>query len=149
MIQTFIQKFTQEKIEYTKIGSKYFLATKSLIQIKDKIKITPLLVGLYLGEEKEGKFAPSLALLEIIAKTSTNKVFIKDIGEMDFIYGKKLRSRHILKIEGETKVGFLKLIQNEHDENLGLGKISKEIKEGGTIIKNKMDRGDFLRREMD
>jgi ribosome biogenesis protein Nip4 len=143
----FIKKFTDKKIDSVKVENKYFLADNSLIRLNKKLGHKPETLGLLLGEEKSGKFHPSLALLEIISKTSKEKVFVKDIGEIDFIYGKDLRSRHIEKIEGSDKVGFLKLIQNKNDENLGYAKIVKELDAPGFVLKSRLDRGDFLRRE--
>ena len=49
-------------------------------------------------------------------------------------------------MEGEKKIGFLKLVQNEHDENLGYGKYVGE--EGKIqVMKHRMDRGIFLKRD--
>ncbi len=140
----FISKFTDKKLKFVKIGNKYFLENKSLS--KNKLDNKEKYFGLYLGEKKE-KFKPSYCLLDWLSKHSKEKVFVKDIGEMDFLYGKNLRSRHIKKVEGETKVGFLKLVQNENDENLGYGKIVGDFNKTNQVIKHRMDRGDFLKRE--
>lgn len=142
-MKTFIKKFTNEKIEFVKDKNKYFLINKYLINEKNKIKFIPENLGLFLGEEKNS-FKPSLALLFLISKKSEQKVFVKDIGELDFIYGKDLRERHIDKTKAEIKKGFFVLIQNENDDNLGYGKI---ISEKPLKIKNLLDRGDYLRRE--
>ncbi|MBU2589704.1 MAG: hypothetical protein KKF52_04770 [Nanoarchaeota archaeon] len=139
MIDKFIAKFTEEKIPYIKIKNKYFLENKELMELSKKLNCKIEAASLYLGEENE-TFKPSLALLEILARTSKEKVFLNDIGEIDFIYGrKKLGKRHIKSIQGNNN---RKLVQNEHDENLGYCKIIDEDK-----IKNVLDRGDFLRRE--
>ena len=140
----FIAKFTDQEVKFIKIGKKYFLENKELE--KHRLDAKEKYFGLFLGEDVEGKFKPSLALLEYLAKISKEKIFVKDIGEMDFLYGKNLRQRHVLRVEGETKIGFLKLVQNEYDENLGYGKY---IAEEGKIqvLKQRMDRGLFLKRE--
>jgi len=134
---TFIKKFTDEKIDYIQIKNKYYL--KNDLELTSKKVFMP---GMFLGETKEGKFLASLGLLDILSKMTKEKVFVKDIGEIDFLFGKNLRPRHIAKIEGETKQGFLKMVQNEHDENLGYGKLKKEWR-----LKNRIDRGSFIRRE--
>jgi len=141
----FIEKFTDKKIEYIKIGEKYFKEDKALE--KKRLDTKEKWIGLFLGEEKEGKFIPSYMLLDWLADNSKEKVFVKDIGELDFLYGKNLRARHIQKVEGETKVGFLKLIQNEHNENLGYGKVCGDFTKTNQVIKHRMDRGHFLKRE--
>ncbi len=139
MIQEFISRFTEKKIEYVKVGSKYYLKNDFLFNLsKDLTNVES--VSLFLGEDIEDKFKPSLALLEILAKVSEEKVFVTDIGQIDFIYGrKKLSERHISSMRGK---GSRKLVQNEHDENLGYCKVIDKDK-----IKNLLDRGDYLRRE--
>ena len=72
---------------------------------------------------------------------------MKDIGEMDFLYGKNLRARHVLRVEGATTIGFLKLVQNEHNENLGYGKICGDFTKQEQVLKQRMDRGLFLKQE--
>lgn len=139
MINEFIEKFTDKKIDFVKIKSKYFLVSSELLKIKEKFSFEPLGIGIFLGEEKKGDFYPSLALLEILSKYSKEKVILNDLGELDFIYGKNLRERHILKVKGKS---YLKLVQNEYNENLGYGKLKEK-----SALKNKLDRGDFLRRE--
>lgn len=145
MLKDFVAKFTQEPIPFVKQGNKFFLENKNLE--KEKLKQKEKVFGLYLGEEKEGTFHPAFGLLDWLAEHSTEKVFVKDIGEMDFLYGKTLRSRHIDHVDGETKIGFLKLVQNMNDENLGYGKITGDFSTTGQVLKPRMDRGLFLKRE--
>ena len=133
----FIKKFTDEKIEFTKIKNKYYL--KNNLQLTSKKVFMP---GLILGEDRPERFRPSLALLGMLSKLTNEKIFVKDIGEIDFLFGKNMRPRHFDRVEGETKLGFLKLVQNEHDENLGYGKLKKIDR-----LKNIADRGNFIRRE--
>lgn len=139
MIDNFTAKFTEEKINHIKINNKYFLENKELEKLSKKLNTKIIAASLFLGEENE-TFKPSLALLNILSKTSKEKVFLTDIGEIDFIYGrKKLGKRHINSMEGKNK---RKLVQNEHDENLGYCKVIDD-----NNIKNMLDIGDFLRRE--
>ena len=103
----FIKKFTDKEIEFVKLKDKYYL--KNDLSIGNDHVFMP---GLLLGEIKEEVFKPSLGLLELLSKLTKEKVFVKDIGEMDFLFRKNLRPRHIERIEGENKVGYLKLVQN-------------------------------------
>jgi ribosome biogenesis protein Nip4 len=141
----FISKFTNAKIEFIKINSKYFLKDDFLT--KEKLPVKEKYFGLFLGEDVNDQFVPSFGLLDWLSTRSKEKVFVKDIGEMDFLYGKPLRSRHVDHVEGETKIGFLKLIQNLNDENLGYGKIVGDFTKTEQVIKPKLDRGLFLKRE--
>ena len=145
MLGDFTAKFTNKKIPCIKLGGKYYLENKPLE--KHRLKQKEKVFGLYLGEEKEGTFIPSFGLLELLSQYSQEKVFVKDIGEIDFLYGKTLRSRHIDHVEGDAKIGFLKLVQNIYDENLGYGKITEDISQAGQVLKPKLDRGLFLKRE--
>jgi len=141
----FVSKFTSTKIEFVKINNKYFLKDEQLA--KHKLPDKEKYFGLYLGEDVNDQFVPSFGLLDWLSDHSKEKVFVKDIGEMDFLYGKPLRARHVDHVEGETKIGFLKLIQNINDENLGYGKIVGDFTKTEQVIKPRMDRGLFLKRE--
>ena len=145
MLEDFTAKFTSEKIEFKQVGKKFFMQDKILE--KEKLDQNEKYFGLFLGEEKEDTFVPSFTLLEWLAERSKEKIFVKDIGEMDFLYGKTLRTRHIDHIEGEAKVGYLKLVQNMANENLGYGKLTGEMGKPGQILNPKLDRGLFLKRE--
>lgn len=146
MIDIFLSKFGVKDFVSTKIGSRYYFIPEELKLISKKIDKQPVCIGLFLGEVKDGKFSPGLPLLSIIAKVTNEKVIIKDIGENDFLYGKNLRPRHVAKIEGTVKEGFLKIIVNEKGECLGLAKL-KKINNNEVSLKNILDLGDYLRRE--
>ena len=133
----FIKKFTDKEIEYVKVKNKYYL--KNDLTLSTSKVFMP---GLILGEIKDDKFKPSLGLLGLLSKLTTEKIFVKDIGEIDFLYKKNLRPRHVERVTGENKIGYFKLVQNEYDENLGYGKMKKENR-----LKGLKDRGDFIRRE--
>ncbi|HLC22330.1 MAG TPA: hypothetical protein VJJ79_01000 [Candidatus Nanoarchaeia archaeon] len=145
MIHDFVALFTEKKIDAVHIFNKYFYANKYLekyrLQAKERV------FGLYLGEEKEGVFIPSFNLLDWLAHHSKEKVFVKDIGEMDFLYGKNLRARHVEKVEGKPGHSIAKLVQNKYDENLGYGIIIGDVTKKEQVLKHKKDRGDFLKRE--
>lgn len=92
--------------------------------------------GLVLGHKKNN-FKPSLYLLELIAKDSSKKIVINSKAEWLFLCGRDVFKDSILK---KNATEFC-LVQNEKDENLGFGLIK------GNLVKNMLDRGDFLRRE--
>lgn len=145
--ESFISKFAGIAIEYIRLGNKYFLADASLTELATKLNTKAESIGLYLGKEKDDKFMPSLALLEILAKVSDETVIVNNIGELDFLYKKDIKKRHIKAFTGGTKAGFLKLVINEHNECIGYGKISKDLDSEAPELANMLDRGDFLRRE--
>lgn len=145
MIDVFLSKFGV-KLDYHKIGNKYYLVSEKLLKLSKSVHKQPELIGLFLGEVKDGKFNPGLPLLSIIAKDTTEKVIIKEIGENDFLYGKNLRPRHVVRMEGTMKEGFLKIVVNEKNECLGLAKL-KKINNNEFSLRNILDVGDYLRRE--
>lgn len=145
MIHEFVARLTEKKIDVVRLGEKYFLANKPLE--KYKLDARERIFGIYLGQNKGEIFVPSFGLLDWLSQHSKEKVFVKDIGEIDFLYGKNLRARHVERVEGKTEKGVPKLIQNKHDENLGYGVIIGDFTKTEQVIKHKMDRGDFLKRE--
>lgn len=109
--------------------------TAELIQ---KIKAKPYSAGLPIT--RKGK--PTIYSLEKQAKETKNKVYINKKAEWLFLCGRDVFWENVAKDDSEKDIF---LVQNELDENLGLGK--KDRKGKKIIIKNLKDRGDFLRRE--
>jgi ribosome biogenesis protein Nip4 len=138
-IDTFIKKFTDKKIEYVLRGKTYFFVHGDNKLLAEKLN--PLYAGLPLGESGE-KFKPSVFLLEILSKSTNNKVFVNDKAEWLFLCGRDILPESVVKDNSREDVF---LIQNKEDENIGLGR--KVTHSGKSFIKNIIDRGDFLRRE--
>lgn len=147
MISDFIRNFTDKDIgNIIKIKDKYYLADKELVELKQKIKFEPESAGLFLGEEMKNGFKPSPALIDEIAKISDRKVFVNEKGEWLFLCGRDLFGKSVTKANADN--GFV-LVQNSKDENLGYGKFVGDIaNKEKSVIKNLLDKGDYLRREM-
>lgn len=146
-IDTFTAKFVEKKLPYIQIGNKFYLADEEMVEISKKMNCKVESIGIFLGEEK-GSFMPSLALLELLSNESHEKVFLTDMGVVDFVYGRNnLKRRHIDSFTGSPKPGFMKLVQTKHDENLGYCKIKQDLSTEEREISSLKDRGDFLRRE--
>ena len=136
-IDEFLKIFIDKPFfEYEKKGKTYFLKNKEL-----EIQKQPIMPGLPLGKQDKF-FEPSLYLLELISKKTKNKIFINKEAEWLFLCGRDVFPKNITRNEAKEKIF---LIQNEQNENLGLGIKTKH--KGKKIIKNLKDRGDFLRRE--
>ena len=121
-------------------GRKYFDVSPDLLALSEKINSDLFSIGVFLGEDK-GRFMPSLALLEMLARKSTHKVFLNKKAEWLFLCGRDVLEQGISRCDTEPG---LVLVQNELDENLGYGLLSKKE---NLMVKNILDRGDFLRRE--
>ena len=142
MIKEFIKEFTEEKIDnIMKIENRYYLVDKELKELKEKITLSPFYIGIFLGEEKAQEFKPSLALMEELAKISDRKVFINKKAAQLFICGRDIFGKSMMQTH--FKKGLI-LVQNENDENLGYGRFADQ----GKLIKNILDKGSYLRREM-
>ncbi len=147
MMQKFVKKFMDDEIKgVIKVGDEFYLADKELVEIKDKVELDPFSVGLYLGRNKGKDFEPSSALVELIAKSSKKKVFVNKKSEWLFLCGRDLFGKGIIK--SNVKKGLV-LVQSEDDENLGYGKLVGDISEkNNVVLKNVLDKGDYLRKEM-
>ncbi|MHA2431196.1 MAG: hypothetical protein ACXACC_09245 [Promethearchaeota archaeon] len=146
MLEDFIQQFSKISIPYKQIGNRFYLKNKRL----DKIRLPmldPNLFGCYLGEIKNKSFHPSFNLLDLLSDYSEEKIHVNDHGEIDFLYGKHIRKKHIISIKGSTKKNRLKLVQNKHDENLGYGMFIGISENKAQILKHILDRGVFIKRD--
>ena len=106
--------------------------------------------GLYLGKIKKGKIIPSLVLLSIISRDKANKVVLNNQASWQFICGKDIFFKGLLRYKGVIKKGDLSLVLNSHNDCLGYGKVISRIdlKDNNKIfLENLLDVGDFLRRE--
>ncbi|MCF7866445.1 hypothetical protein K9L67_01385 [Candidatus Woesearchaeota archaeon] len=141
-INEFFKQFSDNKIDFVlKKDDEYFYAEKELLELSKKIP--DCYPGLSLGKEINGVFSPSLFLLELLAEISKNKVFVSKKAEWNFLCGKDLLPENIVIDESKSNIF---LVQNKDDKNLGYAKF--EEKNGQKIIKNILDRGDYLRREL-
>ena len=133
-MKDFLKHFGVKIDNYEKIRNEYYEVIPGMEKVEGRI----VSKGLPLGTQKKD-FKQSLYLLEKISKETQNKVYINDKAEWLFLCGRDVFTKNIVE---DNSSGDLFLVQNCRDENLGLG--TKK----GKLVKNIMDRGDFLRREM-
>lgn len=146
MLEDFTKQFTTKLIPFKKIENRFYLMNKRL----DKLcfsNIDPDLFGCYLGKIKGDTFHPSFNLLDILSEISNQKIIVNERGEIDFLYGKHLRKKHVIDIKGSREKGILKLVQNEHNENLGYGKFIGITEKKAQILRHRLDRGIFIKRD--
>jgi ribosome biogenesis protein Nip4 len=144
---SFVKEFTKSEVKELnsseRIGRKYFYISKELKEVKDKIPLEPYCEGLPLGQLENNKFVPSIALLDILSNYTDKKVIISKKGQTMFLYAKDVFPENFEK--SKVNEGIC-LVLNEQNEVLGYGELKKGKK---NILKNLLDRGDFLRRERD
>ena len=130
-------------------AGRYFLLNESLLKVTRQ---NFYYAGIYLGKVKNGKFFPSFNLLTMIAKGEANKVIVNKKAAWLFICGRDIFRTGILAVRGSRKKGDPVLVLNEFDECLGFGRLVCNLvgtaKKGEIAIKNVLDVGDFLRREI-
>ncbi|MBI2135775.1 hypothetical protein HYU06_01765 [Candidatus Woesearchaeota archaeon] len=150
------------------IDGSLFLTTKDSLEIADEImkrsNESPYALGTFLGNisnVKTGnnpnsaiknnnhyarKFIPSPAFPDLLAEKSQKKVTVNAKAEWLFLCGRDVFESSVMKknsglSNSELKPGNLVLVQNEKDENLGVGRA------GEKIIRNLLDKGSYLRDE--
>ena len=142
-VQQFAGNFTGKKIDSLMQGKEFYEAPKEYFEHESLSRsINKKSPGIILGKLRNEAFIPSLYFLEKLSAMTKNKVFINTKAEWLFLCGRDVFVEHITK-KGDIKKIFL--VQNEKDENLGYGKMMNL--NGQKVIKNLLDRGDFLRRE--
>jgi ribosome biogenesis protein Nip4 len=126
--------------------NRYFLLNPNLKRLTSK---DFFYAGTYLGKVKNREFFPSFDLLRTIAEREVAKVVVNKKTEWLFICGRDVFKEGIVKVKGSVRKGDYVLVLNLHGECLGFGRIISDLdkKEGGVVVKNISDIGDFLRRE--
>lgn len=143
-LMTFLNKFSvniEDIGEVHKYDKQYFKGEKAIVKDDNLLG-----AGLFLGESKDKEFKPSPAMMELISKNCDKKIFVDEKAEWLFLCGRDLFGKSIIRSNVDSG---LVLIQNEHDENLGYGKIISKVdtKTSKVVVKNILDRGYYLRRE--
>ena len=157
-----IQQFTSKDLslnEVIKIKNGYFLAGKELLELKEEIrkkcKIEPEYVGELIAVEKKGRLVPTLTFIERISRQADIKIFVDDKAAWLFMCGKDIFRDSIKRINykganvSKNEYGTIRgvaLVFDQLDACLGYGII---INRGKIFLKNILDKGDYLRREMD
>ncbi|MGB9842425.1 MAG: hypothetical protein ACPLKZ_06885 [Candidatus Bathyarchaeales archaeon] len=130
-------------------AGRYFLLNEALCKVARK---DFYYAGTYLGKVKNGKFFPSFNLLAMLAKSGANKVVVDRQSAWLFICGRDIFRKGIIAVYGSRKRGVHTLVLNEFGECLGFGKIlcllDGTARDDGVAVKNVLDVGDFLRREV-
>ncbi|MCX8153098.1 MAG: hypothetical protein N3E52_01535 [Candidatus Bathyarchaeota archaeon] len=128
---------------------RYFLLNEALRKVVCK---GFYYAGTYLGKVKNGKFFPSFNLLAMLAKSDANKVIVDRQAAWLFTCGRDIFKKGIVAVYGSRKKGAHTLVLNEFGECLGFGRIvcslDGGIRDAEVVVKNILDVGDFLRREV-
>ena len=128
-------------------NQRYYLLNRTL---KNELQVNYYYAGLYLGKVKSDRFFPSFNLLNMLVSAAANKIVVDQKAAWLFICGRDIFRTGIIKVMGSKRNGDATLILNEFGECLGFGKILDDLVEsnGKVAVKNVLDVGDFLRREV-
>ena len=130
--------------ETMKVGRRYYVVPKHVLEIHEKTKQDAFGIGLYLGEEKNNNFFPSVGFLDIAENPEQSLTISKD-AEWLFLCGRDVFPKNIMAKDATSKRGLF-FVQNELHEIIGIGEMLED-RRSGIILKNRLDRGNFLRRE--
>jgi ribosome biogenesis protein Nip4 len=130
-----------------KKDNRYFLLNPNL---KKVIRTDFYYAGVYLGKFKNGIFFPSFNLLAMLARVETNRIIVDKKTAWLFICGRDVFRMGIVTVRGSLRKGDYTLVLNEFDECLGFGKVTRRLddEKAMVVVKNILDVGDFLRREV-
>jgi ribosome biogenesis protein Nip4 len=146
----FVKEFTKKNIpelaDVEKIGRQYFSIGPEVRKLKSTIPAIPFSAGLFFGELQGNKFKPGFPLLDILAKYTDRKIIASKKGETMFLFHNSILEESIAKYGSDNLSSGLVLVENEAGEVLGYGEVKLD-REGKKIIKNILDRSDFLKRE--
>ncbi|MBW2972501.1 hypothetical protein KY359_05685 [Candidatus Woesearchaeota archaeon] len=150
-LHSFTARFTDMRLLHVeKIGRQYFQVLPELKELMDKtrknLRREPFSAGLFLGELKGKVFRPSVVLIDLIGRASEHWVMVDEKAEWLFLCGRDIFAKSVVKT---TVTSGLAIVRSRKGEVLGYGKVTGKLKDGDKVfLRNMLDRGDFLRREM-
>lgn len=114
----------------------------------NEIKHYGELMGYFFNQE----FFYLFEFLDKIGPKTNNKLIVDSKGEQTTLYGRNITKRMLKKSFSKLKIDKLMILINESEEVIGLGKCLttdkklKSLDDKKVIIKNKMDKGWYLRK---
>ncbi|MBU2561240.1 MAG: hypothetical protein KKD17_03000 [Nanoarchaeota archaeon] len=150
-VDRFTGQFTDQKLLHVmKIGRQFYQVLPELRELMEKVSKStsrqPFSAGVFLGEEKGRDFRPSISLIDLISHASERWVMVDDNSEWLFLCGRDIFGKSVIK--ANVKEG-MAIVRNKAGEVLGYGEITGRLENSDRVfLKNILDRGDFLRREM-
>lgn len=125
-----------------------FFVSDELMQVYKKMKDKhPFSIGFFFGEIGKG-IGFSIETIQRYANiTDNHKVVINRRFEQKFLHGRNPSSETVISFDPELKLGDFAVVCNSLDEALGFGIVTGDFRSRTRtqVIKNKMDRGWYLR----
>jgi ribosome biogenesis protein Nip4 len=152
LLSNFVRSFSDIEItDVVQIGKDVFQIPPALDatrkSIDKRINREASYAGLLLGSMRGKRFVPAPALLDLIAPHTQRWITVDEKAEWLFLCGRDVFGCSILKANVD---GGIALVLNRHKEVLGYGSVvTRDKGRKDVFVKNLLDKGDFLRREMD
>ncbi|MBI4738985.1 hypothetical protein HY772_05505 [Candidatus Woesearchaeota archaeon] len=150
-LNSFTRKFSSQQLDNVVwLRERCYQAPANVRDLGDHIssafKKEPCAIGTFLGSRKKDRFEPSVALIDILSSKTGCRAIIDDHSAWLFLCGRDVFGKSIRSCTVERGPV---IVLNQQQEVLGYGEMVGPITNKDNIaIKNKLDRGDFLRREM-
>ena len=142
-IDNFTKKFTDDTLNSTiRIRRNFFQVSEELMELKQQIPQEPFSAGMFLGSNKP--LHPSIALLDWVGKRADKFVTVDRKAAWLFLCGRDIFRNSIVK---KTVNKGLVIVKNQLGEVIGYGDMDARITGHKIAVANKLDRGDFIRRE--
>ena len=141
-LEEFVSWFGVQKLSTVKLEGRFFLCSKKLREAQlscDGLRACGLLLGQMNGEF----FSPSFGLLQYLKGCSVGEVVVNGYGEIDFLYGKDVRKRHVVSVSGPSSKDEAKLVVNGFGDVLGYGFLVGDS--SSKVLANALDRGILLK----
>ena len=132
----------------------YLISTSMLKQSSAFAKEKLLHSGVCFGQfTKTGKFRLAITCLGVLAQFSSYKVWLKNSGEQNYLYGNHVLKAHIARVSENTSKYSGVIVMNLNNVPLGFGVLAKAVEELKTteptaiFVFNQSDLGEYLRIE--
>ena len=139
--------FSGKVVLYDEESKKVFLASKGVYNVLSKLHIPVEWIGVFFAEVgEEIKFGFYVA--EKYSKFGKKRVVVTKFGEEKFLYRRNLTKKYISSFSNDISKGDIVVVTNKFNEALGFGKAMFSSEEGikeGTLVKNILDRGFFVK----
>ena len=141
-LQDFVKAFTDKQVynDFALVSRNFYEVPEELKKVTDQIRHPFYSAGECLGHLAGHRFVPSIVLLKRLAPLTNRRVTVSDEAAWLFCCGRDILPKAVI---GSCPGDGLVLVQNRRSEILCYGEASA----GVITVKNRLDIGNFLRRE--
>ena len=134
----------------------YYISQKNLNLATSVARDNLVCLGICFGKfTRTGKFKLHITALDILGQYAKYKIWIKQNGEMPFLYGNHIVKAHLGRITQDTPEHQGVVVMSMNDTPLGFGVMArstadvKALGPTGILVFHQADVGEYLRHEHD